>query len=302
MFMQAAFDHFSRTLDRPFNFVDVSLRISPIPKNIGGNLLQLAIAVQAKDKSLDSEWIFKKLGKVAASCILLDCVRTGRKGKQRWMVYHKLSDSPIGDPIGHIDKYQRFMNDMLNEFCFRHSPCMFSNKRGECVNTRGSHTKGHQDSKGKILALGPYSSEFTFETYRDEWELILHEDIKTVTEEFKCELRYIEGEGEGTDDDTIAMDLHSERLERFYAETKQISEFRSHESCICCFIHVPEHVLPCGHVLCTSCVRAWAFNKEELAIQLDCCPLHPDQTAWNPYFIIRFKPSLAGVRVLSLDG
>jgi hypothetical protein len=80
MFIQAAFDHFSQTLARPFDFIETSLRIHPIPRHIGGNMLQLAIEMQAKlSKPIR---IFEQMSKLIASCILLDCVRTGRKGRK----------------------------------------------------------------------------------------------------------------------------------------------------------------------------------------------------------------------------
>jgi hypothetical protein len=80
IFMNAAFDHFSTDLKTPFDFIEVSLRTNPIPKNIGGNLLQLAIAMQRKKPRTKSKRIFRPLSKVAASCVVLDCVRY-RKGK-----------------------------------------------------------------------------------------------------------------------------------------------------------------------------------------------------------------------------
>lgn len=80
MFIQAAFDHFSQTLARPFDFIEASLRIHPIPRHIGGNMLQLAIEMQAKFS--EPIRIFKQMSKLIASCILLDCVRTGRKGRK----------------------------------------------------------------------------------------------------------------------------------------------------------------------------------------------------------------------------
>jgi hypothetical protein len=80
IFMQAAFDHFSADLKTPFDFIEVSLRTNPIPKNIGGNLLQLAIAMQRKSPRTKSKDLFLSLSKVAASWVVLDCVRY-RKGK-----------------------------------------------------------------------------------------------------------------------------------------------------------------------------------------------------------------------------
>lgn len=83
MFMQVAFDHFSRDLETPFDFIEVSLDTNPIPKTFGGNILQLAISMQKKKDNTDgTKSIFKKLSKFVSSCVFLDCVRY-RKGMLR---------------------------------------------------------------------------------------------------------------------------------------------------------------------------------------------------------------------------
>jgi hypothetical protein len=81
IFTHAAFDHFSTHLETPFDFIEVSLKTSPIPKDIGGNFLELAIAMQRQSPQTKSKSIFQPLSEVAASCVVLDCVRHYRKGK-----------------------------------------------------------------------------------------------------------------------------------------------------------------------------------------------------------------------------
>src|ERR1700753_3562654 len=44
-YLQYAFDHFSRDLDRPFDFVQASFANNPIPPSFGGNILKLAINI-----------------------------------------------------------------------------------------------------------------------------------------------------------------------------------------------------------------------------------------------------------------
>jgi hypothetical protein len=85
IFMHAAFDLFSTDLETPFNFMEVSLKSNPIPKTIGGNILQLAIAMQKESPTMNSARIFVALSKVAASCVLLNCVRYQKgKSSQGW--------------------------------------------------------------------------------------------------------------------------------------------------------------------------------------------------------------------------
>ncbi len=75
-YLVAAFEHFSRDLDKPFNFMDVSLKINPIPRDFSGNMLQLAIALKNHPEiHLDGDQMFEELAHIYASCIRLDIAR-----------------------------------------------------------------------------------------------------------------------------------------------------------------------------------------------------------------------------------
>jgi len=84
--LQAAFsmgfDHFSNHLDEPFDFVELSWNSNPIPKDFGGNILRLALAIKEDLKMANPSGreIFQHLGNMVASCIMLDCVRHRIKG------------------------------------------------------------------------------------------------------------------------------------------------------------------------------------------------------------------------------
>lgn len=79
-YLQSAFDLFSRRLDKPFNFIEVSLRHKPIPSSFGDHVLQAALFIREFYPLKSGEWIFENLSYLVASCVLLDCVRF-RKGK-----------------------------------------------------------------------------------------------------------------------------------------------------------------------------------------------------------------------------
>lgn len=74
-YLQHAFDHFSRTLEIPFDFVQASFLFNPIPANFGGSILKLAIALKNQQTTPDARAIFERLSHLVASCILLDAAR-----------------------------------------------------------------------------------------------------------------------------------------------------------------------------------------------------------------------------------
>lgn len=75
-YLQYAFDHFSKNLDLPFDFVQASFTNSPIPTDFGGNILKLAIQLMnAWENRLGAQAIFEELAVMVASCIMLDAAR-----------------------------------------------------------------------------------------------------------------------------------------------------------------------------------------------------------------------------------
>ncbi|KAI9690171.1 MAG: hypothetical protein M1822_009132 [Bathelium mastoideum] len=80
-YLQSAFDHFSQKLDTPFNFVEVAWKNNPIPNDFGGNILKLAVAVRNAGRLTTGSRIFQELSAMVASCMVLDCVRNGHRGK-----------------------------------------------------------------------------------------------------------------------------------------------------------------------------------------------------------------------------
>ena len=80
-YLQFAFDHFSRDLDTPFDFVQASFVNSPIPLDFGGGILKLAINIMdAWKDEIDGYGIFKELSYMVASCIMLDSARSQKRG------------------------------------------------------------------------------------------------------------------------------------------------------------------------------------------------------------------------------
>ena len=84
-YLQEAFSRYTSTLDSPFDFVQASFRNSPIPPDLGANILKLALNVmdilQVRRNSITGgRRIFEELAFVVASCIMLDIARHKTKG------------------------------------------------------------------------------------------------------------------------------------------------------------------------------------------------------------------------------
>lgn len=78
---------------------------------------------------------------------------------------------------------------------------------------------------------------------------------------------------------------------------------KSNKTCFACLQSVPDHALPCGHVLCEQCVRDFGRSSEDqrYCIEITQCVLCLSEWLTPPQRV-RLKPKFAGVRVLTLDG
>jgi hypothetical protein len=76
-YLTHAFNHYCRTLEQPFDFVQASFMNAPVPAHFGGNILKVALGLMENQSVQDRNGraIFEKLSPFVASCILLDCVR-----------------------------------------------------------------------------------------------------------------------------------------------------------------------------------------------------------------------------------
>ena len=82
-YFQFAFDHFSRTLSTPFNFIKVSLKLNPIPESFGAHILELATVISKRRWRGGPEQLFLRLSDMVASSIMFDWVRH-RKGSVQY--------------------------------------------------------------------------------------------------------------------------------------------------------------------------------------------------------------------------
>ncbi|KAK5125943.1 hypothetical protein LTR85_011298 [Meristemomyces frigidus] len=209
---------------------------------------------------------------------------------------------------GRVDElfsnYEKFFDYALGEYLELHYPCSYVGADGtrQCTLVKARHqVKGHQDEKG-IIAAGDYEAAFST-SFLPQWKAQLRSAIEGIHRDFSYELEQASQveDTQAIPEERIALDLHIEYLNQFFEDVGPATAICSHATCFCCLMDVPEHPLPCGHVLCTACIKAYGKASKSF-VALPCCPLHRDATKWAKPATVKFKPAGAGIRILSLDG
>ncbi|KAI0169236.1 hypothetical protein GGR52DRAFT_581416 [Hypoxylon sp. FL1284] len=290
VYLHASFEHFTRDLDSPFDFVKEALRHSPVPRSFEGSILNLAVSMKNHSRSEevrnDARKIFLQLVPMVASCIMLDTARQRILGTAPRLL---------------SDAYAELFESALQRFADFYWPCSFHNQtyeHGRCCNVKSGHDpKGHQNNQGKIIGNGSYQSDFDLEAFVPEWNRLIREDLvrlQAAVYEFSQRLP-------GRTDSQLVSILHRDRISNFYRTLGNQSDFVSHSACFSCLRELPDYVLPCGHVLCLSCVRTYGSVTSRTTVELKRCPLHVRDIVAEPPWVITMKPPSAGVRVLCLD-
>lgn len=300
--LQSGLDHFSSTLDIPFDFLAFSWSRNPIPPGFEGNILRLALEVKNSGRFFRGVDIFGHLGKMVASYIMLDFVRHRIKGELFPPVFVFFALKKLqGTPSELLEHYKPVLNSVLDKFCDGWWPYSYADKNGKkCINTREGHVKGHQDKRGKLFGNGYYQSYFLPEFYRPIWQVHLQEMLLNIEncmkQRYPASLSH-----HHTSEEKEAAKLHLQRINGFYQTLGGAERFYSNLSCFSCLRDMPEHPLPCGHVICSPCVRTFGEQTSKTAFSLESCPLH-QENHWQSIVQISLKPHLAGVRILSLNG
>ncbi|KAK6860680.1 hypothetical protein PG995_004316 [Apiospora arundinis] len=296
-YLQEAFNHYSKTLESPFDFVQASFRNSPIPPDFGGNILKMALGMTHLwngHPRVEARHIFKVLSYMVASCIMLDSSRHKNKGF-----------------AGQIfPKYMDHLDDALENFCDRHWPCEFVNpKTGvRCVNVRFGHTaKGHQSADGKVFATGEYLSKFSFEKSAQEFRQRVYSCLTQLLQQLTA---LTADYRDGASEESAALSLHRTMvMQSFFRRVTERSVINkahaaltSHTACFCCLFGQAEHCLPCGHVLCTQCLQGYGEPRNIHGYRVFGCPMEEIDGGREEACTIYLKPVSAGVRVLTLDG
>lgn len=168
------------------------------------------------------------------------------------------------------------------------------------MNTRDGHARGHQDERGRPLEEGDYYSNFASDSYRSTWHAHL-KDVLLHNEKLMERRAPVSLHDHQPDEAHKAAEQHLNMMNEFYQNLGGAKDFQSNVTCLSCLRDMPEHPLPCGHIICSLCVRTFGETSSMTTFSLSFCPLETDKV-WGRRIQISLKPTLAGVRALSLDG
>jgi hypothetical protein len=166
-----------------------------------------------------------------------------------------------------------------------------------CVNVRNGHgSKGHQYKDGSIFAPGNYKSKFSFENNRDELHAGVYFRLEYLLDQLADRTR------RGESQEGVAAEMHRSNIMEFFHKPSNRSgpiNLHNHSVCWCCLFETPEHILSCGHALCTPCVKAYGRHETRTSVRIHECPFE-SYTGCQPRSIY-IMPETAGIRMLVLD-
>ena len=210
-------------------------------------------------------------------------------------------------------QYLEHIDAALENFCDCHWPCEYVKPGGgaRCVNVRSGHvTKGHQLKNGKVLAVGGYVSSFSFEGYQETFRFDVYSQLNESLKELHSKVREggeIEAQAAAAiHKDTVMMhfykhaDKHAQQANA--ASEADAGPFISQSTCFSCLVEPPEHALPCGHILCAPCIRAFGRTRARNVVEINECPIESLTKPRNHLWKVFLKPADAGTRILTLDG
>ncbi|KAF4967420.1 hypothetical protein FSARC_5033 [Fusarium sarcochroum] len=164
LYVDSAYDHFSRSIEEPFDFVEEARRRTPVPRTFGRHILNL-ILTNYNHKSQKCSSIrdfFTGLSRPLAACVMLDAIREKSHGTYSNLLRHTYCSS---------------LQEAMEQFCDKWLRCSHIRDGQKCQNTRNSHKKGHQAISGKVIARGPYETTFIADEFFSKWINEIDEQI-----------------------------------------------------------------------------------------------------------------------------
>ena len=195
-------------------------------------------------------------------------------------------------------------------FQSKYVECYFKDpKSGDhCVNTKIGHANGHQNSKGTLLEDGEYiSPEYASVDYfsmniKESLERLLQDARVAAAGDPVVMRRWIADKQ--MENHKALRSLQGSPGHDVQSLQKRYKSWNT--MCYSCIIGRIRHRLPCGDGICDKCMHD--FDNDGVVrehpgwVTHKFCIICGDSNSKRWPHIIKTRPRLAGVRVLSLDG
>lgn len=169
------------------------------------------------------------------------------------------------------------------------------------MNIASGHSKGHQNSSGKVFQTGEFYSTFDHNPDPEKQDF-----IKLVYTQLSKLIELLgkdpapPGEAADTEVRRVAKIHKGQTLSKTWSLGQGNTAPRSHTTCFCCLTSTPEHALCCGHLICRPCLENYSYLSDDKFYRcLKVCPLCGEKGGRGEIVV---RPRTAGLRVLSLDG
>lgn len=152
-----------------------------------------------------------------------------------------------------------------------------------------------------MFAAGDYVTRFSFEGNQEEFRCNVYFRLEELLERLHSRVQ------NGESEEQAAAQIHSyDVMPYFYRcatdRGRGSHMYNSHTACLCCLFEIPEHALPCGHVICTACLKVFGHEVSPTAIDLYQCPIDTGVASRFHCWRVLLVPKTAGIRILTLDG
>ncbi|KAM3087081.1 hypothetical protein ACMFMG_001191 [Clarireedia jacksonii] len=309
LYLSLAFDHFSNSLDTPFDYVKASLQHRPPPENLADNVLLFAVLF-GEQCHLDGKItkLFNKITNLVASCIMLDSIRKQRLGQpQVWFTtQYSTQDDAQEHKIGRSESkrsvsYKSVCMYVIKEYFETRVRCDFTLRRNMAVFERGFHCdltwRTHdgihrqrepfrtREEHGEFLS--PASDDSMSNSSSDYYDSNARKSgvasrfsLQSYRWEDKVLQRLVDitkkvEEYNRTRQESsreIAISEHKSILQGFYKPLGE-TKFFCNSICLVCLFNLAQCTLICGHIICRECAFDYGHCDEGTQIIIDACPL-----------------------------
>ncbi|KAH8880770.1 hypothetical protein GQ53DRAFT_848627 [Thozetella sp. PMI_491] len=301
---QLTFDHFSKSMTSPFDFMEAFFTVHHSPAELSGNFFELLQAtfkaVKHGNKTSNRQAYAEQLVEAAVPLICSTIAMDSRRNHFPGVLYHIFRGDTSNFSPGSLemrdDSYEDTVDKALREFTDSTIPCGYmspgssSEERTVCVNSKKAHGQGgkgfHQDASGVRFGSGLFDPYFE-DNFLEQWAYALAAGL--------CSLE--------TAELPSLWDLHRKAIRDLHDLVLDVN-LQKLPSCVWCMRNFPTERLPCGHWICSSCMVEIGIRSDDddRVFIFKLCDQHPGGgMELNPPFEFLNLPNTVGRRLLSLD-